>query len=761
MTILLPPASPSLPPEDFGLYTRGGELGHGAHGRVYECTKSGSKDTFAVKAMNLRGMRLSVNFSRELKKLRREVDILQKLPPHRNIVQMVDVFEETDWFLIVLEYVSGGDLFNTLVARPGLKPRLMEREASYVFWQLVDGLAFLHGQGILHRDLKLENVLIASVREEGHLLLYHVKITDFGLSKAVGDGLSEPQSVVGTRRYVAPEVLREGSYDFRVDLWSLGVMLYILLDGRYPHERPAHVEQDVLDRAVARLEASNRARTIVTGLLQLKPGDRMTLAELGSKTWTDGFEDTQLGPRLGTESTRNTQSLFGSEDLIPPSAPERDTSSPIEEASVVTVPSATGLAVEPMPKPTQTLMEPPEVPANKVSPKAEKDGSPKVKPAPKPINSPVTTLPEAQHQAGINLNHVIAAGADANDMQVHMVVPERFAGSVLGKGGEIVKQAAATAGCKVWMTAREGSSDRHVVMIGTYAACEHAQRFLHKHLSEEMDKQGQSVKDVTVMLLVRKDAAGVVIGKQGAGLESIHRESGARVHVLRDEVENQRPCTITGPLDIVLKAEKLVRDLEMTVQSSQSHADATGKRQDVGKPQTAVKRPRFDDAQSSLKFLIPSESAGSVIGKAGVGLKQIRSAHHVQIEVLRSDQASQWPNHRVVNLRGDLGSLQGAVEAVLGLVFPGTGEGQSLKVLVPTVQAGHVIGRRGSMLKAIHDECGCVAHVEREDVRGERVVTATGQLKQVSAAACMLVRILEHAVQLSAAPARHVFMHKS
>merc|ERR1719491_2521601 len=131
-------------------------------------------------------MRLSSNFQRELKKLRREVEILQKLPPHKNIVQMVDVFEETDWFLIVLEFVNGGDLFNALVARPGMKPRLMEREASHVFWQLVEGLAFLHAQGILHRDLKLENVLVASVKEEGHLCLYHVKITDFGLSKAVG-----------------------------------------------------------------------------------------------------------------------------------------------------------------------------------------------------------------------------------------------------------------------------------------------------------------------------------------------------------------------------------------------------------------------------------------------------------------------------------------------------------------------------------------------------------------------------------------------
>merc|ERR1740138_230859 len=109
-------------------------------------------------------MQLSSNVEREQKKLRREVDILKTLPPHQSIVQLIDAFEEGDWFLLVLELVGGGDLYTVLTSRE--PPRLHEREAAFVLQQLADGLTFLHGQGIIHRDLKLENVLVASERRE-------------------------------------------------------------------------------------------------------------------------------------------------------------------------------------------------------------------------------------------------------------------------------------------------------------------------------------------------------------------------------------------------------------------------------------------------------------------------------------------------------------------------------------------------------------------------------------------------------------------
>ncbi|CAK8985151.1 Calcium-dependent protein kinase 7 (Calmodulin-domain protein kinase CDPK isoform 7) [Durusdinium trenchii] len=213
-------------------YRRGRELGRGASGQVFLCHKKGTEGGgFAVKAVDLRRLHLQPNAEREEKKLSREVEILKRLPPHPNIVQLIDTFEEGDWFLLVLELVGGGDLYTVLTTRE--PPRLQEREASFVLSQLAEGLSFLHSQGIIHRDMKLENVLVANERRERPLVFYTVKITDFGLSKArfraanarapalraIGAGFSEARSTVGTRPYTAPEVLREDSHDFSSDLW--------------------------------------------------------------------------------------------------------------------------------------------------------------------------------------------------------------------------------------------------------------------------------------------------------------------------------------------------------------------------------------------------------------------------------------------------------------------------------------------------------------------------------------------------------------
>merc|ERR1740121_3506505 len=175
-------------------------------------------------------MKLSPHGEKARQRLQRELTILRSLPPHPRIVKMVDSLEEGDWFFLVLELVAGGDLF-------GVRRPLLEREASFVFWQLTEGLGFLHRQGVVHRDLKLENVLVASERREGPHVLYDVKISDFGLSKSIGLGQANHSSV-GTMRYAAPEVLDGRPYDFRADLWSLGVLLYVLLQGCYPDDQP-------------------------------------------------------------------------------------------------------------------------------------------------------------------------------------------------------------------------------------------------------------------------------------------------------------------------------------------------------------------------------------------------------------------------------------------------------------------------------------------------------------------------------------------
>jgi len=278
-------------PESFGGYVRGEELGRGAFACVFACKKVDSGERFAAKAIDLRRLRLCVNLGREVKKLQREARILKKVPPHANLVHFVDIVQEGDWLFFILELVTGGNLFNALMQRPGRRPKLQESEARFIFSQLVEGIGLLHGQGIIHRDLKLENVLVVRKRTEqpDDKVMLDVKIADFGLSKVVGEGLSDALSTVGSPRYMAPEVIAKGAHDFRADLWSLGVLLYVLLDGKFPCggtvNRAATAQQNKLNAAVAKLPISAHGQAVVLGLLQLRPEARCTIGQLRQHPW--------------------------------------------------------------------------------------------------------------------------------------------------------------------------------------------------------------------------------------------------------------------------------------------------------------------------------------------------------------------------------------------------------------------------------------------------------------------------------------------
>jgi len=272
-------------PTRFGSYVRGEELGRGAFGCVFVCEKVGNDQRFAAKAIDLRRLRLSQNAGKEIKKLQREANILKKVPPHPNLVQFVDTVQEGNWLFFVLELVNGGNLFSVLVQRPGKKPRLREFEGCFVFRQLVEGLHLLHSHGVIHRDLKLENVLVVNERHVGPDVLLDVKIADFGLSKVVGDGLSEAHSTVGSPRYMAPEVWAKGIHDFKADLWSLGVLCHVLLDGRFPCEGVQQRSQSTIDAAVGKLPVGEHARSLVSGLLQLKPEARLGVDQLRQHPW--------------------------------------------------------------------------------------------------------------------------------------------------------------------------------------------------------------------------------------------------------------------------------------------------------------------------------------------------------------------------------------------------------------------------------------------------------------------------------------------
>jgi len=200
-------------------YIVGNELGSGGFSVVKEGTEKVTRRKVAIKFIN----KNAVNPD-ELKMLAREIEIMTKIQ-HKNVLQLIEVYDTETQIAIVMELVNGGELFNKIVE----KGSYSEEEARNVIRQLIEGVDYLHNKGIAHRDLKPEN-LLCSENERGMV----IKIADFGLSKAFLNG-SMLGTSCGTPDYAAPEVLRmEGTYDNSVDMWSVGVITYVVLSGYLP-----------------------------------------------------------------------------------------------------------------------------------------------------------------------------------------------------------------------------------------------------------------------------------------------------------------------------------------------------------------------------------------------------------------------------------------------------------------------------------------------------------------------------------------------
>lgn len=200
-------------------YELGQELGRGGFSIVREGRNKTTGEKVAVKFIEKKFVD-----QEELKLLQREIDIMARVQ-HTNVLRLFEIFDTDQKLSLVMELVNGGELFYKIVD----KGSYSELEARDIVRQLVEGVDYLHNQGIAHRDLKPEN-LLCSETEHGVV----IKIADFGLSKAFS-GESALETSCGTPDYAAPEVLRmDGAYDKSVDLWSIGVITYVLLCGFPP-----------------------------------------------------------------------------------------------------------------------------------------------------------------------------------------------------------------------------------------------------------------------------------------------------------------------------------------------------------------------------------------------------------------------------------------------------------------------------------------------------------------------------------------------
>ncbi|PIN11173.1 Ca2+/calmodulin-dependent protein kinase, EF-Hand protein superfamily [Handroanthus impetiginosus] len=258
-------------------YNLGKELGRGQFGVTHLCTEIATGQQYACKSISKRKL---VSKS-DKEDMRREIQIMQHLSGQANIVEFKGAYEDKHSVHLVMELCAGGELFDRIIA----KGHYSERQAAAVCRNIVKVVQICHFMGVMHRDLKPENFLLSDKSENAPL-----KATDFGLSVFIEEG-KVYKDIVGSAYYVAPEVLRR-KYGKEVDIWSAGVMLYILLSGVPPFW--AETERGIFD-AILRghidfasepwPSISDGAKDLVGKMLTQDPKKRITAAEVLEHPW--------------------------------------------------------------------------------------------------------------------------------------------------------------------------------------------------------------------------------------------------------------------------------------------------------------------------------------------------------------------------------------------------------------------------------------------------------------------------------------------
>jgi len=256
-------------------------IGTGGFSTVHKCSHRITGKSYAVKSIQLQSLT-----KKDLDLLRTELDILNDLPRHRRITAFCDFYTDSKIMNIVVEYVRGGDLFSRLEA----KGAYYEYRGRLLCRSLFEGLKVCHDHGIVHRDLKLENILVNKEND------VDIKICDFGCAGRF-DGKNMLKEQCGTFSYMAPEVILGLPYGFSVDMWSIGVIIYAIFSGRHPFsDDEATAVRQIVSGSYS-MEGGGwdhltiSVKQMLRTLLEVEPSERATIDTMMQYEWFDDDDD--------------------------------------------------------------------------------------------------------------------------------------------------------------------------------------------------------------------------------------------------------------------------------------------------------------------------------------------------------------------------------------------------------------------------------------------------------------------------------------
>ena len=260
----------SYPKSNLYFYKIGRILGRGAFGKVNLALHILSGYLVAMKSFNKNKKNFPIH------KIKNEINIMKKLRNHKGIVKLLEAFENDNYYFIIMENVIGGNLLSAI----NKMGRLPESLARNIFRQLMETIKYIHSKGIVHRDIKPDNILLN--------LNNNIKLCDFGVSKEIKKGLLLLDSC-GTPAFLAPEILLDDPYDpFMTDIWSCGVVLYVMVSGFFPFAgiNETQLHENILNGTFHRINnVSNELMDLINKILEFNPKKRINVDEILNHPW--------------------------------------------------------------------------------------------------------------------------------------------------------------------------------------------------------------------------------------------------------------------------------------------------------------------------------------------------------------------------------------------------------------------------------------------------------------------------------------------